>query len=135
MKEVELPTCAEDNFRVEIWDSEERVLLKTLARSPNQFVSQAAFNEATRRFPDFLLLHRNERHTMQRHQPGDPPGPESCRSGPRRTRPLQSGALTPFASPICRNGTSWPPCAPNAAIAACSTAGPWPAASAGTAPS
>lgn len=33
---------AEDNFRIEVWDREEKTHLETICRSPDAMVSQAA---------------------------------------------------------------------------------------------
>ncbi|RWD29872.1 MAG: hypothetical protein EOS34_27410 [Mesorhizobium sp.] len=57
---------AEDNFRIEVWDREERALIETICRSPDSFVSQAAWQSAIRRRPGMLLIHLNGRHLMEK---------------------------------------------------------------------
>ena len=60
-----MPT-AEDNFRIEVWDAAERELVETISRSPDHFVSIAAWHAAVRRRPGMLLIHRNASFTMDR---------------------------------------------------------------------
>ncbi|MER8873376.1 hypothetical protein NKI04_26310 [Mesorhizobium sp. M0814] len=55
----------EDNFRIEVWDREEKALVETICRSPDSFVSQAAW-QAIRRRPGMLLIHYNSRHVMEK---------------------------------------------------------------------
>ncbi|TJV19720.1 MULTISPECIES: hypothetical protein [unclassified Mesorhizobium] len=57
---------AEDNFRIEVWDSEEKTHLETICRSPDAMVSQAAWQAAIRRRPGMLLIHYNSRHVMEK---------------------------------------------------------------------
>ncbi|MCO5163524.1 MAG: hypothetical protein M9939_20530 [Mesorhizobium sp.] len=69
---------AEDNFRVEVWDADERELIETIARSSDHLVSVAAWHAAVRRRPGMLLIHRNASFTMDRMvAPGEPEG-EPC---------------------------------------------------------
>lgn len=37
----------EDNFRIEVWDREEKALVETICRSRDSFVSQAAWQPVT----------------------------------------------------------------------------------------
>lgn len=104
----------ESNFRVEMWDRDETKLLLTLSRSPDQFVSQAAWNEAVRRYPDKLLVHYNARWIMQRNRVGIPERP--LPGVGRRTRQMKPGGRIPSASVICPNGTASARCVRNAAI-------------------
>ncbi|TPL80656.1 hypothetical protein [Mesorhizobium sp. B2-3-12] len=57
---------AEDNFRIEVWDREEKTHLETISRSPDAMVSQAAWQAAIRRRPGMLLIHYNSRHVMEK---------------------------------------------------------------------
>ncbi|BCG83874.1 MULTISPECIES: hypothetical protein [Mesorhizobium] len=57
---------AEDNFRIEVWDREEKTHLETISRSPDAVVSQAAWQAAIRRRPGMLLIHYNSRHVMEK---------------------------------------------------------------------
>ncbi len=57
---------AEDNFRIEVWDQEEKTLVETICRSPDAMVSQAAWQAAIRRRPGMLLIHYNSRHVMEK---------------------------------------------------------------------
>ncbi|ESX48814.1 hypothetical protein X762_10955 [Mesorhizobium sp. LSHC426A00] len=57
---------AEDNFRIEVWDREEKELAETINRSPDSSVSQAAWQAAIRRRPGALLVHYNSRHVMEK---------------------------------------------------------------------
>ncbi|MER9248585.1 hypothetical protein [Mesorhizobium sp. M0590] len=57
---------AEDNFRIEVWDRDEKRLVETIGRSPDSVVSQAAWQAAIRRRPGMLLIHYNGRHVMER---------------------------------------------------------------------
>lgn len=57
---------AEDNFRIEVWDREEKVCVETICRSPDSSVSQAAWQAAIRRRPGMLLIHYNSRHVMEK---------------------------------------------------------------------
>lgn len=64
---------AEDNFRIEVWDREEKALIETISRSPDSSVSQAAWQVAIRRRPGMLLIHYNSRHVMEKIlTPGEP---------------------------------------------------------------
>ncbi|PBB26353.1 hypothetical protein CK227_09310 [Mesorhizobium sp. WSM4308] len=63
----------EDHFRIEVWDREETTLVETVSRSPDSFVSQAAWQSAIRRRPGMLLIHFNGRHVMEKIvTPGEP---------------------------------------------------------------
>ncbi|MER8884733.1 hypothetical protein [Mesorhizobium sp. M0500] len=67
---------AEDNFRIEVWDREEKALVETISRSPDSSVSQAAWQAAIRRRPGMLLIHYNSRHVMEKIvTPGEPTVP------------------------------------------------------------
>ena len=57
---------AEDNFRIEVWDRDEKGLVETICRSPDSSVSQAAWQAAIRRRPGMLLIHYNSRHVMEK---------------------------------------------------------------------
>ncbi|WP_223217988.1 hypothetical protein [Mesorhizobium jarvisii] len=57
---------AEDNFRIEVWDREEKTHLETICRTPDAVVSQAAWHAAIRRRPGMLLIHYNSRHVMEK---------------------------------------------------------------------
>ncbi|BCH12926.1 hypothetical protein MesoLj131c_71840 (plasmid) [Mesorhizobium sp. 131-3-5] len=50
---------AEDNFRIEVWDREEKTHLETICRTPDAVVSQAAWHAAIRRRPGMLLTDRS----------------------------------------------------------------------------
>ncbi|WP_245525431.1 MULTISPECIES: hypothetical protein [unclassified Mesorhizobium] len=64
---------AEDNFRIEVWDREEKNLVETICRSPDSTVSQAAWQAAIRRRPGMVLIHYNSRHVMEKIvTPGEP---------------------------------------------------------------
>ncbi|TPL00724.1 hypothetical protein FJ938_22020 [Mesorhizobium sp. B2-4-14] len=66
----------EDNFRIEVWDREEKERAETICRSPDFFISQAAWHSAIRRRPGMLLIHRNANHTMEKLlTPGEPTVP------------------------------------------------------------
>lgn len=56
----------EDNFRIEVWDREEKTHLETICRSSDAMVSQAAWQSAIRRRPGMLLIHYNSRHVMEK---------------------------------------------------------------------
>ncbi|MER8388776.1 hypothetical protein NKG60_05000 [Mesorhizobium sp. M1428] len=63
----------EDHFRIEVWDRQEAALIETICRSPDSFVSQAAWQSAIRRRPGMLLIHLNGRHVMEKMvAPGEP---------------------------------------------------------------
>lgn len=57
---------AEGNFRIEVWDREEKNLVETICRSPDSSVSQAAWHMAIRRRPGMVLIHYNSRHVMKK---------------------------------------------------------------------
>ena len=57
---------AEDNFRIEVWDREEKTHLETICRTPDAVVSQAAWHAAIRRRPGMLLIHYNSRYVMEK---------------------------------------------------------------------
>lgn len=61
-----MANTAEDNFRIEVWDREEKALVETISRSPDSMVSQAAWQAAIRRRPGMLLIHYNSRHVMEK---------------------------------------------------------------------
>lgn len=64
---------AEDNFRVEVWDPDKKVLVEVVSRSPDFHVSVAAWRAAIRRRPGMLLIHMNATHIMERMvAPGEP---------------------------------------------------------------
>lgn len=56
----------EDNFRIEVWDAEEKERLETISRSPDFAVSVAAWQAALRRRPGRLLVHHNANHVINR---------------------------------------------------------------------
>ena len=60
-----------DNYRVEIWSADEGERVEVLAQSSDNFLSQAAWNEACERFPGVLLVHYNNRFVMQRRRAGE----------------------------------------------------------------
>lgn len=60
-----MPT-AEDNYRIEVWDIDERELIETISRSPEFMISMAAWHVALRMRPGRLLLQRNGTHTTTR---------------------------------------------------------------------
>lgn len=60
-----MPT-AEDNYRIEVWDIDERELIETISRSPEFTISMAAWHVALRLRPGRLLLQRNGTHTTTR---------------------------------------------------------------------
>ncbi|WP_287363332.1 hypothetical protein [Mesorhizobium sp.] len=71
-----MANTGEDNFRIEVWDREEKTLIETICRSPDSFVSQAAWQTAIRRRPGMLLIHYNSRHVMEKIiTPGEPTVP------------------------------------------------------------
>ncbi|GLS36825.1 hypothetical protein GCM10010869_24160 [Mesorhizobium tianshanense] len=71
-----MANTAEDNFRIEVWDREEKALVETICRSPDSFISQAAWQTAIRRRPGMLLIHYNSRHVMEKiTTPGEPTVP------------------------------------------------------------
>ena len=57
---------AEDNFRIEVWDREEKVLVETISRSPDSSVSQAAWQATIRRRSGMLLIHYNSPYIMEK---------------------------------------------------------------------
>lgn len=62
-----MSTSHEDNYRIEVWDSEEeKTLLETISRSSDFSVSMAAWHAAMRRRPGMLLIHYNSRHVMEK---------------------------------------------------------------------
>ncbi|TPL79779.1 hypothetical protein FJ941_19740 [Mesorhizobium sp. B2-3-13] len=61
-----MANTAEDNFRIEVWDREEKTHLETISTSPDATVSQAAWQAAIRRRPGMLLIHYNSRHVMEK---------------------------------------------------------------------
>ncbi|MBZ9670919.1 hypothetical protein [Mesorhizobium sp. ES1-3] len=61
-----MANTAEDNFRIEVWDREEKTHLETISRSPDAAVSQAAWQAAIRRRPGMLLIHFNSRYVMEK---------------------------------------------------------------------
>ncbi|RTM05687.1 MAG: hypothetical protein EKK31_15100 [Hyphomicrobiales bacterium] len=64
---------AEDNFRIEVWDRDESSRIETICRSPDFFVSQAAWQSAIRRRPGMLLIHHNGHHVIEKLiTPGEP---------------------------------------------------------------
>ncbi|WP_245525048.1 hypothetical protein [Mesorhizobium sp. M8A.F.Ca.ET.165.01.1.1] len=68
-----MPKTDEDNFRIEVWDRDEKALVETISRSPDFSVSQAAWQTAIRRRPGMLLIHYNSRHVMEKIlTPGEP---------------------------------------------------------------
>ncbi|MGX8010104.1 hypothetical protein ACVDG8_014625 [Mesorhizobium sp. ORM8.1] len=68
-----MPKTAEDNFKIEVWDKQESALVETVSRSPDFFVSQAAWQAAIRRRPGMVLIHLNARHSMEKLiTPGEP---------------------------------------------------------------
>lgn len=68
-----MANTAEDNFRIEVWDREEKALVETFCRSPDSFISQAAWQAAIRRRPGMVLIHYNSRHVMEKIiTPGEP---------------------------------------------------------------
>ncbi|WP_245279190.1 hypothetical protein [Mesorhizobium loti] len=57
----------ENNYRIEVWDSEdEKTLLETISRSSDFAVSMAAWQAAMRRRPGMLLIHYDSRHIMEK---------------------------------------------------------------------
>jgi hypothetical protein len=61
-----MANTADDNFRIEVWDSHEEALVETINRSSDSMVSQAAWQAAIRRRPGMLLIHYNSRHLMEK---------------------------------------------------------------------
>lgn len=63
----------EDNFRIEVWDRDEKGRIETVSRSPDFFISKAAWHSAIRRRPGMLLVHHNGLHVMEKLlTPGEP---------------------------------------------------------------
>ncbi|TPK72210.1 hypothetical protein FJ930_13015 [Mesorhizobium sp. B2-4-15] len=57
---------AEDNFRIEVWDREEKTHLETISRSPDAVVSLAAWQASIRGRPGALLIHYDSRHVTEK---------------------------------------------------------------------
>lgn len=92
-----MATTAEDNFRIEVWDREEKALVETICRSPDSFVSQAAWQTAIRAPQtivegsihaglDVSLSDLRKWHMLR-------PGAEIARTMRRSRRPPSSGAM------------------------------------------
>ena len=67
-----LPSRAEDlPYRVEVWDADSRGVEQTLAMTANGSIGYAAYYEATREYPDRLVVLRHKDRIVARSNPPD----------------------------------------------------------------
>lgn len=83
---------AEDNFRIEVWDQEEKTHLETICRSPDALGSQAAWHAAIRGRRGVLLTHYNSRHVRRSSLSQASEGPSA--DDHRRQHPCSAGRLS-----------------------------------------